>query len=76
MVNKPGEWYPEHILSWYPHRDNKTVYFVFYEDMKKVSRTSKELKCYCRVFQKCQIILHFLKQIVKDNLPQRNFCKT
>lgn len=36
MNMKPGEWYPEYLLSWYPHRDNKTVYFVAYEDLKKV----------------------------------------
>ena len=36
VSDKPGDWYPEHILSWYHHRDNKTVYFLYYEDMKKV----------------------------------------
>ena len=36
VSDKPGDWYPEHILSWYQHRDNKTVYFLYYEDMKKV----------------------------------------
>jgi len=34
--DKPGDWYPDHILSWYKHRDNKNVYFLYYEDMKKV----------------------------------------
>ena len=36
MCDKPGDWYPDHILSWYQYRDNKNVYFIFYEDMKKV----------------------------------------
>ena len=38
MHNKPGEWYPEHILSWYKHYDDtNTVYFIYYEDLLKVS---------------------------------------
>lgn len=37
MHSKPGEWYPENILSWYKHKDNKTVKFVYFEDLKKVS---------------------------------------
>ena len=36
MNLKPGEWYPDHILSWYSHRNDKTVYFVAYEDLKTV----------------------------------------
>lgn len=34
---KETEWYPDHILSWLPYRDDETVLFVHYEDMKKVS---------------------------------------
>ena len=45
MNVKDEEWYPEHILSWYPHRDNKSVYFVAYEDLKKVKFILLILNC-------------------------------
>nr|XP_002120509.2 amine sulfotransferase-like [Ciona intestinalis] len=32
---KKGENYLDHILSWYPHRNDDNVMFVCYEDMKK-----------------------------------------
>uniref|UniRef100_H2YWZ1 Sulfotransferase n=1 Tax=Ciona savignyi TaxID=51511 RepID=H2YWZ1_CIOSA len=32
---KPGEWYPDHILSWYKYRNNENVMFVYYEDLIK-----------------------------------------
>ncbi|XP_076813617.1 sulfotransferase 1C2-like [Clavelina lepadiformis] len=35
MSDKEGEWYPDHILSWYPYRDQENVLFVMYEDLKK-----------------------------------------
>ena len=37
MNMQAGKWYPDHILSWYPYRDNKNVYFICFEDMKSVS---------------------------------------
>jgi len=30
-----GIWYPQHIRSYYKHKDNKNLHFVFYEDMKQ-----------------------------------------
>ena len=36
MHSKPGEWYPEHILSWYKHLDDKSMHLVYFEDLKKV----------------------------------------
>ncbi|CAK8673653.1 unnamed protein product [Clavelina lepadiformis] len=33
--NKPGEWYPDHILEWYKQKDDVEIRFIFYEDMKK-----------------------------------------
>ena len=36
MNSKPGEWYPEHILEWYKHKDYKNIRFLRYEDLKKV----------------------------------------
>ncbi|CAK8673656.1 unnamed protein product [Clavelina lepadiformis] len=35
MNSKPGEWYPEHILEWYKHKDYKNIRFLRYEDLKK-----------------------------------------
>uniref|UniRef100_H2Z1K8 Sulfotransferase n=1 Tax=Ciona savignyi TaxID=51511 RepID=H2Z1K8_CIOSA len=36
LVNlKPGQNYFDHILSWYPHRHDENVMFLYYEDMKK-----------------------------------------
>lgn len=32
-----GEWYPDHILSWYQYKDQKNVKFVYYENLIKVS---------------------------------------
>lgn len=32
---REGEWYPDHILSWVEHKDDKNVMFFYYEDMKK-----------------------------------------
>lgn len=32
---RQGEWYPDHILSWYKHRDDENVMFVAYEDLSK-----------------------------------------
>ena len=37
MFSKEGEWYPDHILSWYPYRNDDNVLFLMYEEMKKVS---------------------------------------
>lgn len=30
-----GEWYPDHVLSWYKHKDDENVKFVCYEDLAK-----------------------------------------
>ncbi|CAK8674894.1 unnamed protein product [Clavelina lepadiformis] len=35
MGMKNGQWYLDHILTWYPHRDDKNVMFIYYEDMKR-----------------------------------------
>ncbi|XP_078489376.1 cytosolic sulfotransferase 3-like [Ciona intestinalis] len=35
LGNKEGEWYMEHLLSWYPHRNDSNVMFVVYEDLVK-----------------------------------------
>nr|XP_026691622.1 bile salt sulfotransferase-like [Ciona intestinalis] len=35
MTNKEGEYYMEHLLSWYPHRNDENVLFVVFEDLKK-----------------------------------------
>uniref|UniRef100_H2Z3R4 Sulfotransferase n=1 Tax=Ciona savignyi TaxID=51511 RepID=H2Z3R4_CIOSA len=35
VSTKPGEWYPDHILSWYKHRGDGNVMFVYYEDLIK-----------------------------------------
>uniref|UniRef100_H2ZGE5 Sulfotransferase n=1 Tax=Ciona savignyi TaxID=51511 RepID=H2ZGE5_CIOSA len=35
VSTKPGEWYPDHILSWYKHRNDENVMFVYYEDLIK-----------------------------------------
>ncbi|XP_076821596.1 amine sulfotransferase-like [Clavelina lepadiformis] len=35
MNMKPGQWYPDHILGWYKHRDNKNVHFACFEEMKQ-----------------------------------------
>ncbi|XP_078492157.1 sulfotransferase 6B1-like [Ciona intestinalis] len=40
--NKEGEWYMEHLLSWYPHRNDSNVMFVVYEDL--VKNHKKEIK--------------------------------
>ncbi|XP_076811758.1 sulfotransferase 1C2-like [Clavelina lepadiformis] len=34
---KEGEWYPDHILSWYPYRNDDNVLFLMYEEIKKRS---------------------------------------
>ncbi|CAK8681095.1 unnamed protein product [Clavelina lepadiformis] len=39
---KEGEWYPDHILSWYPYRNDDNVLFLMYEEMKK--HPKKEIK--------------------------------
>ncbi|XP_078489369.1 cytosolic sulfotransferase 3-like [Ciona intestinalis] len=35
MTNIEGEYYMEHLLSWYPHRNDENVLFVVFEDLKK-----------------------------------------
>ncbi|CAK8681091.1 unnamed protein product [Clavelina lepadiformis] len=40
--SKEGEWYPDHILSWYPYRNDDNVLFLMYEEMKK--DPAKEIK--------------------------------
>ncbi|XP_076812066.1 cytosolic sulfotransferase 3-like [Clavelina lepadiformis] len=42
---KEGEWYPDHILSWYPYRNDDNVMFMAYEDLKK--NTAVEVKKLC-----------------------------
>ncbi|XP_078487654.1 cytosolic sulfotransferase 3-like [Ciona intestinalis] len=42
QCNKEGEWYMEHLLSWYPHRNDSNVLFVFYEDL--IQDQEKEIK--------------------------------
>lgn len=32
---REGEWYPDHIRSWYEHKDDENVKFVSYEDLHK-----------------------------------------
>merc|ERR1719495_1222888 len=33
--SQSGIWYPQHIRSYYKHKDNKNLHFVFYENMKQ-----------------------------------------
>nr|XP_009859659.3 uncharacterized protein LOC104266029 [Ciona intestinalis] len=42
LGNKEGEWYMEHLLSWYSHRNDSNVLFVFYEDL--IQYQEKEIK--------------------------------
>ncbi|XP_039272198.2 amine sulfotransferase-like isoform X1 [Styela clava] len=35
LITKPGEWYPEHLLGWYKHKDEENVYFLHFENMRK-----------------------------------------
>nr|XP_002127351.2 cytosolic sulfotransferase 3-like [Ciona intestinalis] len=42
LGNKKGEWYMEHLLSWYPHRNDSNVLFVFYEDL--IQYQEREIK--------------------------------
>nr|CAB3266698.1 sulfotransferase family cytosolic 1B member 1 [Phallusia mammillata] len=32
---KEGQWYLDHLLTWNEHKQNKNVYFVYFEDIKK-----------------------------------------
>lgn len=45
MGMKKGEWYPEHILSWLEHRDDKNVMFVHYEDFIDVGGYCHIMRC-------------------------------
>ena len=55
MSDKEGEWYPDHILSWYPYRDQENVLFVMYEDLKKVIFADLIATAYC--FMECRFCL-------------------
>nr|XP_039271537.1 sulfotransferase 6B1-like [Styela clava] len=39
---KDGEWYPDHILGWYKHKDEDNVMFIYYEDLKR--NTKQEIR--------------------------------
>jgi len=38
MNTRLGEWYPEHIMSYNQYRGDKTVHFLYFEDLKKVKK--------------------------------------
>nr|XP_026691902.1 cytosolic sulfotransferase 3 [Ciona intestinalis] len=42
LGNKEGEWYMENLLSWYPHRNDENVLFVYFEDL--IQDSEKEIK--------------------------------
>lgn len=31
-----GQWYPDHVASWYKHKNDDNVKFVCYEDLARV----------------------------------------
>ncbi|CAK8681124.1 unnamed protein product [Clavelina lepadiformis] len=41
LLSKEGEWYPDHILSYYPYRNDDNVLFVVFENLK--TNTKEEI---------------------------------
>ena len=54
MNSRLGEWYPEHIMSYNKYRGDKTVHFLYFEDLKKVRKNHKLINLqyvrWCRDF--------------------------